>query len=164
MKHIWIILLFIGSMATAQQSNKAVKKMSPEERYEQNITKETIDGNYIPKDLEDAIVQLQKLSDGSSLNKFKDAPEAIIASKLHFSLGRWIRIHWNLEEGSRYVAYLKSLGLKDIDHMVQFTIVSFHRHLNNRPQDIKNRVTEYEKEIQARLKKLKERTTTEVIK
>lgn len=37
--------------------------------------------------------------------------EDVIASKLHFSLGRWIELNWSLVEGSRLSHYYKLKGV-----------------------------------------------------
>lgn len=111
--------------------------------YQRNIKKSRINGVYIPKDLDEAFLELDALSPEGAKAKFVNAPEEIIATKLHFGLGRWISVYWNFTEGSRYVEHLRQLGLTDHDHMIQFTIVSYHRHKNNRPLEIEDRVAAY---------------------
>lgn len=125
--------------------------------YKENIRKSKINGVYIPKDMDEAYEELNQLASPEAIAKFKAASEDTIATRLHFGLGRWISHFWNFDEGSRYVEYLKNLGLKDKDHMVQFTIVSFHRHLNNRDQEVEKRIYEYDKIIAERLRKMKDR-------
>ena len=111
--------------------------------YQRNIKKTRINGVYIPADLNQAFRELDALSPESAKSKFTRAPEDVIATKLHFGLGRWISVYWNFVEGSRYVEYLRQLGLADHDHMIQFTIVSYHRYKNNKPLDIEGQVENY---------------------
>jgi hypothetical protein len=111
--------------------------------YQRNIKKSRINGIYIPANLEEAFTELDDLSPDGAKIKFTNAPEDIIATKLHFGLGRWISVYWNFTEGSRYVEYLRQLGLADHDHMIQFTIVSYHRYKNNRPLDIEGQIEVY---------------------
>ena len=118
-----------------------------EELYQRNIKKSRINGVYIPADLEDAFKQLDDLSPDEAKVKFMNASEEVVASKLHFGLGRWIFVYWNFIEGSRYVEYLRQLGITDHDHMIQFTIVSYHRYKNNKPIDVEGQVAKY-KELQ----------------
>lgn len=153
------ILVVVCGVASAQTKKDIVKKpvLSAEEQYKQNITKSRINGVYIPKDLDDALAKLEGLSSKKGLEKFIKAPEDVIARRLHFGLGRWISYNWNFDGGSRYVEHLKTLGLKDPDHMIQFTIVSLHRKLNNKDLDIKTRVAEYEKLVQKDLEKRRAR-------
>lgn len=131
--------------------NMATDKISFQKQYEKNIRKTRIDGVYIPADLEEAFEELSTLAAKEGIAKFKSAPEEIISRKLHFGLGRWISINWNLEEGSRYEYYLKNLGLVNVDDMVQFTIVSWHRHLLNKNLEVKERVDHYKKIQEKRL-------------
>lgn len=117
-----------------------------EETYKRNIKKSRINGVYIPKDLNEAFLELDALSPEGAKVKFTNAPEEVIATKLHFGLGRWISVFWNFEEGSRYVEYLRDLGLTDPDHMIQFTIVSYHRYKNNRALKVDEQVAHYKAE------------------
>jgi hypothetical protein len=111
--------------------------------YQRNIKKSRINGIYIPANLEEAFKELDDLSPDAAKVKFTNASEDIIATKLHFGLGRWISVYWNFVEGSRYVEYLRQLGIVDHDHMIQFTIVSYHRYKNNKPLDIELQVENY---------------------
>ncbi len=128
-----------------------------EKFYQENIKKSRINGIYIPKDLEDAFAELDDKSPEEGLKKFTKAPEEVIAHKLHFGLGRWIYVYWNFREGSRYVEYLRNLGLVDPDQMIQFTIVSYHRYKNNKPLKIQEQIDALKKEMEAKLEKRRHR-------
>ncbi len=114
-----------------------------EAQYQRNIKKSRINGVYIPANLEEAFQELDDLSPEGAKAKFKNAPEDVVATKLHFGLGRWISVYWNFIEGSRYVEYLRQLGITDPDHMIQFTIVSYHRYKNNKPLEVEAQVEKY---------------------
>jgi len=109
-------------------------------QYRKNIRKTRINGVYIPKNLKDVFAQLEKRSEPDAITSFKNAPEELVAKKLHFSLGRWMIFNWNFEEGSRISHYLQELGLRDNDDKARFLIVSFHRHLNDIELDVEARV------------------------
>lgn len=115
-----------------------------EAQYQRNIKKSRINGVYIPANLEEAFKELDDLSPDEAKLKFTNAPEEVVAKKLHFGLGRWISVYWNFIEGSRYVEYLRQLGITDPDHMIQFTIVSYHRHKNDKPIDVEGQVKAYQ--------------------
>ena len=51
--------------------------------------------------------------------------------------------NWGFYQGSRLSHYLKGLGLEHPDDMARFMIVSWHRHLNEKPLDIKLQVDYY---------------------
>ena len=114
-----------------------------EAQYQRNIKKSRINGVYIPANLDEAFLELDDLSPEGAKAKFTNAPEDVIATKLHFGLGRWISVYWNFIEGSRYVEYLRQLGLTDPDHMIQFTIVSYHRYKNNKPIEVEAQIEKY---------------------
>jgi len=129
-----------------------------QKRYERNIKKTRIDGVYIPANLNEAYEELANLADEGSLSKFKAADEEVISRKLHFGLGRWIMVFWNLEEGSRYEHHLRNLGLVQVDDMIQFTIVSFHRHLNGIDIQAEERITDYQKKLEEKLTARREKS------
>ena len=108
-----------------------------EKKYNRNIQKEYLHRVYIPKDLADAFVQLNRRIDSESKAKFKEAPEEVIADKLFFSLGRWIIHNWNFYGGSRFSHYIKNLGIHHPEDMARFVIIAYHRNLNRNPLDIK---------------------------
>ena len=92
------------------------------EAYQKRIKLERINDVYIPADLKDAMEELDRLTDQRAAEKLKYAPEDTVASKLHFSLGRWMQLHWGLEEGSRLSHYLKIKGLSFPDDMMDLLI------------------------------------------
>lgn len=155
------------SVMYSQEIKNPASAAEFEELYQQNIKKTRINGVYIPKDLDDAIVELKALSPDSALDKFKLADEQVVAKKLHFGLGRWIYLYWNFEEGSRYVEYLRNLGLTTPDHMIEFTIVSLHRHLNGKEQEVQERIGVFTELRRKEIEKLNARrkvvTTQKVI-
>lgn len=104
---------------------------------------ERIDDVYIPKDLTEAMSELDRLTDDSMAAVITLAPEDEIASKLHFSLGRWMQLHWGLEEGSRLAANLRTRGLSFPDDMMDLLIRCWHRHLNGKPTEEEVLITKY---------------------
>ncbi len=131
-----------------------------EKQYKKNIRKTRIDGVYIPKDLKDAFSQLEKRSEPDAISSFKNAPEDLVAKKLHFSLGRWMIHNWNFEEGSRISHHLQELGLRNHDDKAQFLIVSFHRHLNEIDLEVENQIKIL---TEARKKKIEKGQTRELL-
>ena len=142
---IFSFTLFFTGFAQDESPYPRGKK-GYEEAYKRNIKKSRIGGVYIPKDIHEAIQELDALSPDGAKVKFTNAPEEVIATKLHFGLGRWISVFWGFEEGSRYVEYLRNLGITDPDHMIQFTIVSYHRYKNGKDLDIDKQVAHYKSE------------------
>ena len=100
--------------------------------YQENISREYINNVYIPEDLDDAFREIKSLSSPSSLEKFSAEDESV-TRKLHFGIGGWIMHNWNFYDGSRFSHHLKSYGIHNPDDMVQFFLIAFHRHLNEKP-------------------------------
>ncbi len=128
-----------------------------EKAYQKRIKKEYLNGVYIPKDLADCFIQLNRLTDDESKAKFKNMTEEDAAHKLHFSLGRWIIYNWGFYEGSRLSFYLKNLGISHPDDMAQFVIITYHRNLNKSKLDVKQLIDHYaEKKEMDRKKRLEQ--------
>ena len=134
----FITLLLTTSLLQAQPpAGPPETREQYEKAYERRVRQEQLYGVYIPKDLADAFNELNKKIDADSELKFKNAPEEIVADRLFFSLGRWIIHNWGFYGGSRFSAYLKTLGLSHPDDMARFVILTYHRNLNRVPLEVK---------------------------
>ena len=97
--------------------------------YQSQVYKTRIDGVYIPKDVADAMKELDRRSPPESVAKLKQTDEETVAKKLHFGFGRWMVVKWQLNMGSRLSVHLSQLGLIDEDEMTRFLLISYHRHI-----------------------------------
>ena len=149
------LMLLFAALSFAQVQPTAEEAY--QKKYNKRIKKEYIYGVYIPKDLADAFVQLNRLTDQKSKTIFKNMPEELAAKKLHFSLGRWMIYNWGFYEGSRLSDYIKKLGITHPDDMASFIITSYHRNLHKKKLDIKTQIEFYKnkrkKEMEARKKR-----------
>ncbi len=131
-------------------------------RYARNIKKSRINGVYIPKNLDEAMMEIQALSSKEALKKFQYGNEDLVCKRLHFGLGRWMIYNWNLYEGSRFSHYLKEQGLSHPDDQAQLVIVSLHRQLNKKEVDVEGQIEGFinarAAERNGQLKVLKEET------
>ncbi|MDQ3142809.1 MAG: hypothetical protein M3Q56_11250 [Bacteroidota bacterium] len=125
---VWLICVgaFVGNLH-AQQWDSVT--------YQRRIAMDRIQDVYIPRDTKDAMIELMKLTRAEGRENFMKASEDTIASKLHFSLGRWMLIHWGMEEGSRLSHYYKSMGISNMDDQIDYLIRCFYRHVLG--QDLK---------------------------
>ncbi|MBK8108982.1 MAG: hypothetical protein IPK46_00870 [Saprospiraceae bacterium] len=146
----WFLGGLLLSSTWAYGQNRAQLIKEADSTYKSNILKSRINGVYIPKDLDDAFAELDRLSPPEALDKIRVEDETFIAQKLHYGLGRWMAYNWNFDEGSRFSHYLKGLGLFYSSEMIDFLLISYHRYLNKKPQDIEVRVKQY---IEKRKKK-----------
>lgn len=101
--------------------------------YQARLHKEKIDRVYIPKDLDDAHAQMDKLMDSEAKLGFMKLSDAEAASKYHFVFGRWLIKNWSLDRGSRLSAYLRERGIYRSDDMAKFLVQTYHRKLHMRP-------------------------------
>ena len=130
---ILLIFLFCGSTAFAQVETNKVSV--GDSLYQSNIKKTRLYGVYIPKDISDALAELDKLSTEDAKIKLQKAEETTIAKKLRFGIGRWMEYNWNLQEGSRFSHHLREKGLLYPDDMVEVMIILYYRHVKNAPLD-----------------------------
>ncbi len=139
-RNVFIPLIFLLAFENSFAQNTEEEFLK---NYEARIKLDRINDVYIPKDLKDALKELDRLTDDKAAMKLTTSPEDTIASKLHFSLGRWMLLHWSLEEGSRLSHHLKSKGLSFPDDMMDFLIRCWYRHLNKQPLDEHKLIQKY---------------------
>ena len=125
-----------------------------EKEFQERIKKTEINGVYIPKDLVDALDQLDKLIGDESKAKFKTHTEDEAVHKLYFSLGRWIWTNWSLLDGSRLSEFFREYGIHHPEDIAVVIIRSYHRRLNGKELNLKQQMAElklqYSKEDAAR--------------
>lgn len=137
-----ISLIFTGILCS--QSDQQVKEY--EEQYSYNIEQTHLNGVYIPESINDAITELDRLSNEAGRSKFLETDEDNAAKILVKGLGKWMMVNWNLFEGSRLSHLLKGMGVSHPEDMAKFLIVSYHRHLRDAPQDFQARAKMYEEQ------------------
>jgi len=152
---LFLLTLGFGMSLFAQEGLSSEEQF--QKNYEKRIKKERLYGVYIPKDLPDAFVQLNKLTPREAKANFKNVPEEVAVKKLHFSLGRWIIHNWGFYEGSRLSHHLKKVGVSHPDDQARVIITTYHRYLNKQPLESK-KVAEFyaekrRKELEERKKK-----------
>ncbi len=123
-----------------------------QKKYEWRIRQEVLYGVYIPKDVNEALLELNRLTDAESKAKLKTMTEDEVVSKLFFSFGRWMSHNWSFYEGSRLTVNLRSMGIYAPEDMSRFLMILFHRSLNKKPLEIK----ELLKRFQAKAEREKE--------
>ncbi|MFT5164958.1 MAG: hypothetical protein ACI8P3_000182 [Saprospiraceae bacterium] len=134
----FIIAANIGFSQEPPSSEKDIEKA-----YQKRITKEYIYNVYIPQDLTDAFVQLNKLIDKESKKNFKEVNEGVAVKKLHFSLGRWMIYNWGFYEGSRLSHSIRQMGIYHPDEMARFIIITYHRYLNKEELKVKELIEQF---------------------
>lgn len=119
--------------------------------YARRIQQSELFGVYIPADLGEAFVQLNKLTDAASKETFRRYEETDAVRHFFNSFGRWIIHNWGFYGGSRFSHYLTSLNLQHPEDMAVFTMIAYHRHLNKKPLDPKPLIDDILQRRQAKL-------------
>ena len=89
---------------------------------------DSIDGQYIPKDLIDCYHFLDKIICDSSRNKIKTSSDMF---EYYFSIGLWIRNNLGLWTCSRLSKYFKDNGIKHPDDMSGLILEGYRWYLND---------------------------------
>lgn len=128
-----MLLLLLSFTVTGFSQKKVPTHLKKQEReYQRRIKKAYINKVYIPKDLGECFIELNKLTSRESRAKFKGMSEADARVKLHYSLGRWIWHNWGLFEGSRLSVYFNKTKVNHPEDMATFIIIAYHRYLNKK--------------------------------
>ena len=96
-----LAMLMSTGLSAHQLGKPAETESEFDKAYAWRIRQENLDGVYIPKDLTEAFLELNRLTEKSSREKYRNAPEEEATHRLFFSLGRWIILNWGFYEGSR---------------------------------------------------------------
>ena len=120
-----------------REPNQAAEEDEPTEvetKYRVHPTKDPnqSDGIYIPKDMNDCFVELERMLSPKFIKEFKKKKQESLV-EYHFGLGMWMRNNWGLWKGSRLRDYLAQLGFRHTDDMSGAIITCFWRHLNGLP-------------------------------
>jgi hypothetical protein len=144
-----ILLVLISIVVNGQPELQPADNLKQyQENYKWRIEQSTLAGQYIPKDLPDAISELNKLTEESSRAKFKTLTESEAEHKLYFSLGRWVATNWSFYEGSRLSHYFKEVGITFPEDQAIALIIAWHRTLNKKDinfKEIRDRLVEKRK-------------------
>lgn len=127
---------FDGWVTLMNKSKKEAKKerqqelQEEREAYKKRIVADSIDGLYIPKNLEECFIELNKLlkpKDIEAIKNLKDREETIM---YHHGMGTWLRNNWGLWGGSRLQQYLLKKGIKHPDSMSALILEYYYDWLN----------------------------------
>ncbi len=153
-----LVLLVVQGIAQKVEEPKGPPSTEAEYevQYAERIKQTHLYDVYIPSDLTDAIKELVRLTPESSRIAYQNAAEDVVVQKLFFGLGRWMIYNWGFYEGSRLSHSLREAGIYNPDDMARVLMVSFHRHLNNKPLDVDSQIKMIQERVEnERLEKLK---------
>ena len=93
------------------------------------------EGFYVPKDLDDAIAELDKALGPKMKDEIRAKAKEDDMVEYHFGLGMWMRNNWGLWREERLFQSLAKLGLRHPDDMSALILQEYWRHLHSLPYD-----------------------------
>ena len=104
------------------------------------FTTDSLRGYYIPKDLEDCFLQLNKIFTDSTKAKIKKLSENEFIGRYHLGFGTWLRNNWGLHGGSRLSIYFSNMGIKNAESMSGIIFASYYRNLKGNPIELDKQI------------------------
>jgi len=120
--------------------NERIEEKKQERKHELwRIKQDTLDGVYIPKDLEDCFSELDKLLTENNREQFGST----LPSAYHMSLGTNLRNRWGLWTSSRLREYFLDLGVTHPDDMSSIILNSYLQYVNGNEVDMERQLSRY---------------------
>ncbi len=120
------------------RQEKRQEKIKQKQEFEKRLTSESIKGVYIPKDLGECFIELDKLLkevDKTEMQSLSNRDDMI---RYHHGLGTWIRNNWGLWGGSRLQKYFTDKGIMHPDDMSSVVLSHYHDWLNGKKETWKD--------------------------
>ena len=133
------ILLLLLIKPSFSESDSALYVINP------TIDENSPTGYYIPVDLEDCFMEMDKMLSEDFIEIIKTEKEEEELFEYHFSLGLWLRNNWGLWGESQLKDFFNSYEIYHPDDMSSIIIISYYRYLNDLPINLIEQV-EYYKE------------------
>lgn len=111
-------------------------KLLTESEYKINIKADSIDGVFIPTDLNSCFIQLDKLLNDTLKQNIKSKETEIDLAEYHFGLGLWMRNNWGLWGGSQLQVYFQNKNVNHPDNMSGLILVGYNKYLNGKTIDV----------------------------
>ena len=120
------------------QLEKRQQDRAKEREYERRLTLDTINGVYIPANLRECFVELDKQLPEVDRNEMRALPKPESMIRYHHSLGMWMRNNWGLWGGSRLQKYFQDRGVVHPDDMSGVILEHYYDWLNDKKDTWKN--------------------------
>lgn len=132
---IFVFLVLLGC-----NSNK-----STVDNKESNVLEvDSIEGVYIPKDLDDCFLQLDSFWDDDVKDSIKTNSERSFLAESDFGIGQWIRNNWIRVDNSRLSEYFNEKGVHHPDDISSIILTSYYRRLQNKPIELEKQISYYD--------------------
>ena len=94
-----------------------IEQAKEQAAYQRRLVADSIDGVYIPRNLEESFHVLDTLLTAKDIQLIRSLPERDAMSAFHFGLGMWLRNNWGFWGGSRLQQYFVQRGVTHPDNM-----------------------------------------------
>lgn len=131
-------LFLIALLVTTQIVNCQLvdKKTDKKDQF----SADSLNGVYIPKNLEDCFKQIDSFWPDSTKIKVRTWSEQEFAGRVHMGFGMWMRNNWQLWGGSRLSKYFNDLGVFHPDDMSGIILDSYHRYLTGKEINLQKQI------------------------
>lgn len=102
-----------------------------QEEYQRRLVADSIDGVYIPRNIEDCFTSLDSILWPKDRKGIINETNRDAMSKYHFGLGMWLRNNWGLWAGSRLQTYMEAHGVYHPDNMSGAILEYYYDHLHS---------------------------------
>jgi len=122
--------------------NKAEKERQEEiieeqETQKKRLVADSIDGLYIPRNLEECFIELNKFLKPKDIETFRNLKDRDETGLYHLSLGMSLRNRWRLWTGSRLKQYFITKGIQHPDNMSGLILSFYYDWLNGKNDEWK---------------------------
>ncbi|GHV36570.1 hypothetical protein FACS1894178_7940 [Bacteroidia bacterium] len=108
------------------------REYQKEERYKVNIIANSIDGVFIPTDLNSCFIELNRLLNDTIKQEIRNNENSFeLVGQYHMGLGRWMRNAWGLWGGSRLQVYFHDRKIFHPDEISSIILESYAKYLND---------------------------------
>jgi hypothetical protein len=125
----WVKLMNKSKKVAKRERKKELEE--EREAYKKRVAADSINGLYIPKNLEECFVELNKTLKKKYIDVIKNLKSRDETILYHHGLGTWIRNNWGFWGGSRLQQYLLKKGIKHPDSMSALILEYYYDWLND---------------------------------
>jgi hypothetical protein len=125
-------LIFRRSSEKLARKEKKEDEARERQELKRRLTAETVNGIYIPRDLGDCFLELDKMLSEVEKKEMRAQPSRDDMCLYHHGLGTWLRNNWGLWHGSRLQKYFTDRGVSHPDNMSGIILDHYHDWLNGR--------------------------------
>lgn len=101
-------------------------KERQKQEYNRRLDLDSINGLYIPKNIDECFIQLNKIMKEDDIETIKKYEDETKMYGLHMSVGMWLRNNWGLWGGSRLKVYFENRGVNHPDSMSSEILSNFY--------------------------------------